>query len=85
MEGVPNLEQTNNTFDTKVKNQGHIKGLQKKLILTALTKGSNASATRYVKVVPVSTMVPRLSDVAKTVGSIGNICPLTAILCKSRL
>lgn len=53
--------------------------------LTELTKGSYASATRYAKVVPESTMVPRLFDVKKAAGSIGNCCPLTAMLCRYKL
>lgn len=43
--------------------------------LTALTKGSKASSTRYDKVVPESIIVPRLFVVANFAGSIGNNCP----------
>ena len=53
--------------------------------LTAFTKGSKASSARYAKVVPESIMVPRLLDVANTAESMGNICPLTAMLCRFKL
>lgn len=43
-------------------------------------KGSNASSTRYAKVVPESTIVSLEFDDAKTAGSIGKACPLMAML-----